>query len=238
MTGCSSNVFFLPFSFLYFYLLALNGAKRARARTTTVFVPTTYLYTVPTIPCSMHTQSYTRCFIRILAYSQWHCVRHVCPILHSILPCITVELTTVAISTLRVFCPESGRSLPVDLTLSDLLSMLLPRELHVLHLNTFPLLCNLFSLASLPPHSTPCSSPPYCYIPLGQSHLWPFLPPPGRHSVLFMSGLFLFWQRSKVPKHESYLPPLQPLAKLYAYQDERSWYVYAHTLGIYSLDKA
>lgn len=131
-----------------------------------------YLHYIPTITCNLHLQSYTLIYVlffHILEYWSilWHCVRHVCPILHSILLCITAELITVAIAELHVFCPKRDRSLPVDPTLSDLFSMLLPRKFNVLHLNTFPLLCNLFSLASLPPHSTPHSLPPYCYIPLG-----------------------------------------------------------------------
>lgn len=40
--------------------------------------------------------------------------------------------------------------------------------------------------------------------------------------IYFMSSLLLFWQRSKVPKHESYLPPPQPRDELYTYQGERS----------------
>ena len=57
----------------------------------------------------------------------WRCVRHLCPIFPCHLLCIRAEPITVAIAGLCIFCPESGGSLPVDLTLSDLRSVLLPR---------------------------------------------------------------------------------------------------------------
>lgn len=130
----SSNVFYFPFLFCFFFsfhLFVLPCFRVTRAEeipyihfdlhwsgcrlSWTVIIPLQHATTVnrlfPVIPCCS----------RSLLCTVWHRVRYICPILRSIL------LFRVAIVELHVFCLESGISLPVDPSLSDLLSMLLPR---------------------------------------------------------------------------------------------------------------
>lgn len=191
----------------------------------------TFIYTITCIYNPTHSyilSSSVFHLIRILEYTPciWHCRRHVYPIVHSIF--LLYYSWTHHSSHSRASCFLSREW---QITPSGSHSLWSP-----LHVAATIIPCTTFkhipfALQFVQPGiiTTPLNPPtPVLLHPSGSVLSLAFSAPPGKHSVLFMSSLFLFWQRSKVPKHESYLPSLQPLVKLYTCQDKRSCCVYVH----------